>query len=80
MKQIEIRFKGRWLFNRPVDSKEQAKELTEEFIRGSMYEGDLQFIYAEIDSDLNTTLEENLSHWHTRYTKIYHEIIGKYEA
>jgi hypothetical protein len=60
MKQIEIRFKGRWLFTRPVDSKEQAKELTEKFIHGSMFEGDLQFLYVELDDDLNETLEEEL--------------------
>lgn len=29
--------------------------------------------------ELNTTLEENLSHWHKRYKDIHHEIIGKYE-
>jgi len=28
---------------------------------------------------MNKALEENLNHWHTRYTKIYHEIIGKHE-
>jgi len=55
------------------------------FFYGNGFELIMAFLILlkEIDNHflhkMNKALEENLNHWHTRYTKIYHEIIGKHE-